>query len=344
MYRHAEIDFRRALAAMVSRKPLLPAHETAGGGVFLSVAVPIAFHHREANDAMLAQCLETCLLITRNPWEVLGAGLVGGLCAGFLHLETTSGEGALTEAACLAAWEEARSLASRVRGVLQERCGFLHLDFAAAEAEVLSRTLAELAEKKDWEWEPLFAWICQNASSALKAPVSNPAQGYVLSLVPAALAVVLKCRGRFGPALAQAVELGKEAVRLGALTGAWAGAVCGISALPQNLKTGLVNARELKLRAEALAARRPARGAKDLYAMEMALTQKETEDRRKHMPKVAKKAKGGGSGAALQELMDGRAPEVPAKEDTAQWRKFQKDKTRKKRDRRRNLDTEPDWG
>ena len=39
----------------------------------------------------------------------------------------------------------------------------------------------------------------------------------------------------------------------------------------------------------------------------------------------------------LQDLWDDDETPVPSKEDRAEWRKFQKDKTRSKRDRRKNI-------
>ena len=88
--------------------------------------------------------------------------------------------------------------------------------------------------------------------------------------------------------------------------------------------------------------RRFTKGLKDLETMELALTQKEFEERRKFSPKLTRKVSG--KGAPVAEVRDGDRDEfeIPSKEDRSKWRKFEKDKTRMKRDRRRNMEPEPE--
>ena len=72
---------------------------------------------------------------------------------------------------------------------------------------------------------------------------------------------------------------------------------------------------------------------KDLVAMEAGLTSKEFEESKRNSPKESKKS----IQIKLQNLWDDDETSVPSKEDRAEWRKFQKDKTRSKRDRRKNI-------
>ena len=67
--------------------------------------------------------------------------------------------------------------------------------------------------------------------------------------------------------------------------------------------------------------------------MEAGLTSKEFEESKRNSPKESKKS----IQIKLQNLWDDDETSVPSKEDRAEWRKFQKDKTRLKRNRRKNI-------
>jgi len=76
--------------------------------------------------------------------------------------------------------------------------------------------------------------------------------------------------------------------------------------------------------------------------MEAALTAKEFEEGKRCLTKETKKS----SRIQMQslDLWDEEEEEssVPSKEDRAQWRKFQKEKTKSKRDRRKNIPSPDD--
>ena len=102
-----------------------------------------------------------------------------------------------------------------------------------------------------------------------------------------------------------------------------------------------MNGREIRLRGEALAKRKKGLAGRDLLEMELGLTQKEAEERRKYLPKEARKSVN--KSTVLEDLwLEGEAEDsLPQlREDPRRWRQFEKDKTRKKRDRRRNLASE----
>ena len=69
--------------------------------------------------------------------------------------------------------------------------------------------------------------------------------------------------------------------------------------------------------------------------MEAGLTTKEFEEGKRNLPKGVKK----GIQLKSSDLWDEEEvePSVPSKEDRAQWRHFQKEKTKSKRDRRKNV-------
>ncbi len=337
-YRHAESGFRKAVTSILNRPALSHSEENFGGGC-LSLAVPLALLPRRNLDAVIETCITTCLLLTRNRWEVLGTAVWGALLASALDEAAHEKPG---PDAVLAVLENAPECIDRVAAAMRARPE-LSEPFMKDEGRVLADALSGVVCRSDQEWPTLCAWIADNASHHLRTPLSSPAQGTVPSLVPLAFAAVLKSEAGFADALGRAADLGKEAARLGALTGSLAGVLCGYAAIPQAFKAGLVNAKEIRIRAEALATGRPDRSAKELHAMELALTLKEHEEGKKFASKKPKKA-GARPAAAIPYLDEDVEPtDIPKKEDIAEWRRFQKDKTRKKRDRRRNLDPEQDW-
>ncbi len=64
----------------------------------------------------------------------------------------------------------------------------------------------------------------------------------------------------------------------------------------------------------------------------MRLTQKEAEERRRYLPKETKKP--GKKTASPDDLWVEEDPLAQLREDPFKWRQFEKEKTRKKRDRR----------
>ena len=94
-----------------------------------------------------------------------------------------------------------------------------------------------------------------------------------------------------------------------------------------------VNSREIRLRGEALFYSRRKKDAKNLIAMETALTNKEAEEAKRYQPKDIKKV----FKPVSIDFWEDEEENIPSKEDRAQWRKFQKEKTKSKRDRRKNL-------
>jgi hypothetical protein len=204
--------------------------------------------------------------------------------------------------------------------------------------EAMSRTLRDLADQySQGQLEKLPAWVCDNASSYIKTKIVHATQGHALTILPLALVRVLTAGSDFASVLTGTLNLGREADKLGALIGCWAGAVHGLAGIPQAWQSGLVNAKEIKLRGEALAKRKKGSVGKELLDMELGLTQKEAEERRKYLPKEPTKSAKKGSVLEDLWLEEGEDTLPQLKEDPRRWREFERDKTRKKRDRRRLL-------
>ena len=109
-----------------------------------------------------------------------------------------------------------------------------------------------LREHWDLKLEDVLGWIVQNASDRLKLKIAYSTQGYVLTLFPLALVLVLREGRGFNSALTLGLNMGKEAHKTGVLIGAWAGALYGFSRIPDLWRSGLVNGKEIRLRGEGL--------------------------------------------------------------------------------------------
>jgi ADP-ribosylglycohydrolase len=339
VFRHADGPFYRAVESLSGRVPLLPTDQNHAGCYYPSLAVPLALFHQKPSDELIRQCMDTCLLMNRNPMEVIGSALTGYLVTCFLSLDLQEGEG-LTEKETLEIIGKGVETCKQAELLLKEQYPNIWDEFGERLFKALGLTLQGLMEKLHLEEGPLFSWICENASGYSKNKIVHPTQNHVLTLIPLALLTVSKGGGDFASNLTRVLNMGKEASLLGTLVGAWSGALFGFDQIPGHWKSGLVNSKEIKARGEALFLRRFTKGLKDLPTMELALTQKEFEERRKFSPKLTRKPSGKGA-PVIEFRDDGREEsEVPRKEDAAKWRKFQKDKTRMKRDRRRNLEPE----
>ena len=335
VFRHVEGSFYQAVESFSGCDELIPAEQDHAGGGYSSLAIPIALFHQKESPEMIRQCLDAGLLLTRNPMEVVGTALAGHLATGLLSLEPD--EDGLQVEKSRQLLEGAVNACERAELILEER--FPEIERASGKKvfTALRLTVQRTMERFDWELGPLFDWICENASSYSKDKITHPAQGHVLTLLPLALVMTLKGGNDFAGVLTRSLNMGKESARLGTLVGAWAGALYGVDGIPKLWKSGLVNSKEIRARGESLFRRRAVKGLKNIVAMELALTNKEFEEGNKFSPKLTQK-----TGHKIAPRFDFdeeefEASAIPKKEDVAQWRKFQKDKTRMKRDRRRNL-------
>jgi len=333
MFRRPEGCFYKSVQDLPNRVRPLLADQASAYACYFSMAMPLALYQQRPSKTLMQYCIEAALLLSRHSWEVVGSAVTGFITTRLLNEEgLPDGAALLNEAA-----EFCKTAEEWYRENYPDR-------FALAEKnpEAMSRTLSDLADQySQGSLENLPGWICSNASSYIKTEIVHATQGHALTILPLALVRLLMPGQDFASALTGTLNLGREADKLGVLIGCWAGAVHGVSGIPQDWQTGLVNGKEIKLRGEALAKRKKGVVGKDLLDMELGLTQKEAEERRKYMPKeLQKSAK---KASVLEDLwMEEEAEETlpQLKEDPRRWREFERDKTRKKRDRRRLLPEE----
>ncbi|MFQ5483361.1 MAG: ADP-ribosylglycohydrolase family protein, partial [Nitrospinaceae bacterium] len=332
VFRRPEACFVRTVQQLPDRADILYADLATAYGSYFPLGVTLSLFYGRDSATLQKACLDTAGIMSRHPWETTGAVVAALVTLQLMQAPPPGGGAGLAEAPGLL--EAAAAGARRAEDVWQEmRPG----EEGAPPPHALSDALSGLRERWDrLGMEALAAWICENANRSLKTPVHHAAQGQTLTLLPLALVLVLKQGGGYGAALARLAAHGREADKLGALGGAWAGALYGAEGIPQALRSGLVNGREIKLRGEALMRRRTAKG-KDLIPMEMGLTQKEAEEKRRYLPLETKKKTGPKKAAAgfWAEVEEEPDPLVEIREDPRRWRQFEREKSRKKKDRRK---------
>lgn len=338
VFRNAPGIFRKSIERLGERIPGFPGKTETPSFASLSMALPLALFHQEDSPRFREQCLETALLMGCRPLEA-AAAVVSGYCViRLLALEPeASAEFPLSGDTAHEFLEAAAEVCDHaLMGYRQRRPELWNL-CADDRTFALSSSIRGLKERYEDDAGSIAQWLCQNASRYSREPIHHPTQGQVLSLIPWSLIHLLKGGPDFTSILSRAVEMGKESDKAGAFVGGWAGALYGFSSFPKAWVSGLVNGKEIKARGEALYSRRRPKNLKDLFEMESGLTEKETAEGKRFAPGKAPK-KPGGKVAPFQILMGDEEPESdqPSKKDTAQWRRFQKDKTRSKRDRRRN--------
>jgi ADP-ribosyl-[dinitrogen reductase] hydrolase len=326
VYRNHSACLWRAVDLLDDLEEGQVSEQNSSTSLFTTLAIPLALFQGKWSKTLARQCFDACLLMTRNRFEVVGTVLTGFLVTRFL---TTS-------------LEEIPLATVNILQEAEEICQKAEMEFLQRfpgsedekESHAFSLALKGMAQKS--EDTDFLQGLCEYANTFTKLDIRHSSQGFVLTLLPLALQCVLQPPdSNFSSTLTRSMNHGRETEVLGTLVGAWAGALYGFDNIPAIWKSGLVNAKEIRLRAEALSARRGKKEQKDLFNMESALTAKEFEEGKRCQTKETKKS----SRLQVQSLdiWDEEESSVPSKEDRSEWRKFQKEKTKSKRDRRKNI-------
>ena len=231
-----------------------------------------------------------------------------------------------------------RSFCQKIENRFQEIAPNLWDETPQSERGMLEQTIKSLRELWDIEFNQLLSWICQNASDLHKTKIISPSQSYVLTLLPLCLIIVLREGRGFDSSLVTGINMGKEADKIGVLVGILAGAIYGWHGIPESWRSGLANGKEIRLRGEGLFSGHFPKDAKDIYEMELGLTTKEFEVGKKYFPKPLTNFTRPTPRPMLSWEDEGaNEPTIPEKSDVVNWRKFQKDKSRDKKNRRKHL-------
>ena len=330
VYRNHSACLWRAVDLLDDLEEGQASEQNSSTALFATLAVPLALFQAKWSKTLARQCFEACLLMSRNRFEVVGTVLTGFLVTRFLTLRS---EESLLASVRQDVLQEAEEICQQAEAEYLQRFPESE-DGGTKGSNALSGALKGLADKS---LEPDFLhWLCEYANTFTRLEIRHPSQGFVLTLLPLALhCVLLPPESGFASTLTHSLSHGRETEMLGALVGAWAGALYGFDKIPATWKSGLVNAKEIRLRAEAISAGRTKKEQKHLFDMEAGMTAKEFDEGKRYLTKEIKNP----SRTQMQslDLWDEEESSAPSKEDRAQWRKLQKEKTKSKRDRRKNI-------
>lgn len=152
--------------------------------------------------------------------------------------------------------------------------------------------------------------------------ITEPGQGFVMAGGLSALFIALTATD-FEDAVKRAVHLGKDTDTMAAIVGAVLGARNGEDAIPKKWRQGLVNARQVGLRGEALLHKSSdGLGIKDLVATEKDLTRQEEDQRKSFILKMEEK----GQYKPRPEPAETKAPAAPMPSAIDRKKKRQKTK------------------
>ena len=325
-FRSSESHLWKSVNLLDDRLLTEPTLLSSATGSFTSLSVPLALFYKNWSKTLASQCFQLAMVFSSHPLEIVGSVLNGFLVTRFLSIEGNALAQKRKEIL-----QEAVEVCIQAEMEYQSSFKLFENEWVVKSKNAFSHTLQGLIVQIEKPEKEVLQWIVEKANGYSNREIRYASQGCVLSLMLLALYWILNRENDFS--LSSILRQGRETEKLGSLVGAWTGALQGAQAIPENLKTGLVNGREIRLRGDALFHRRMKKNAKVLVDMEMALTNKETEEGKRYLPKETRKVLKSINIDSWEDDED----IVPTKEDRAQWRKFQKEKTKAKRDRRKNL-------
>ncbi len=340
VFRRPEGAFIKSVMEMPNRLDSGQADWTTAFGSYFPLGVTLALYYGRDSATFKQSCVDVGSMFSSHPHEIAAVALAG-------FLVVSLGQSRLEpEAVCASAPSFLAEAGDWLRAIEEP---VSHPDDLHVPRHFLSDSLRGLSER--WESsssEELERWIVDHANGFLKQPVVHATQAQTANLLPLALVQVLMKADGFEETLARTVEKGRESDKLGGLTGALAGALYGLEQIPMPLQTNLVNNREVKSRGEALLRRRPVKG-KDLVEMELGLTRTEAEQKQKHQPKIPKKKNADSQPLSLDQIMEEggveweQDPLVEIRENPRLRRQFERDKSKKKKERRRKPSVSEDF-
>ena len=335
VYRRPEKGFFQSVVSLMEEPSRIAKHNRADA-TFLAMGIPASLLHRDRPEAGIHLNLDIGLMMSRNLCEVTGLALTGYLASRLLPLEPRNDGEAVTQAEQILI--DAEEFCQKIETRFRETAPNLWDDTPESERGMLEQTIKSLREQWSVRFDELLSWICQNASDRHKTKIISPVQGYVLTLLPLCLLLVLREGRGFDSSLTTGLNMGKEADKTGILVGIWAGAMYGWQGIPESWRSSLVNGKEIRLRGEGLFFGRFPKEAKGIYEMELGLTRKEFEVGKKYLSKPSTKFTRPTPRPMLSwEDEDTNEPIIPEKSDVVNWRKFQKDKSKFKKNRRKHL-------
>ena len=330
MYRRPEACFRRALESVPKNPECEPPEPGIATATFVTVGVIPALYYHGRTKAIVQNSLLACLTLSRKFQELVGTLVAARLVDNLLEIPPESKVNMQWQKILGNAVRFAKEAETELPKILPSIC----VELPQKTINGVSSAF-EILTKEGLDMDEALRVITKHATEKLSRPISHPTQGTSLTLPPIALWMLANCDS-FGETLTSTLNLGGESDKLGAIVGALAGAFYGANSIPEAWRSGLVNTKEIKIRGDALATRKKPSKLKPLFEMEAGLTRKEAEERAKFLTSEPKKKLRHQSKAnALEEEGENALPE---RENRKGRRIYEREKSRKKRDRRRNID------
>ena len=335
-FRHPGKEFFQSVSGLTKELPHIPEHKMADAS-FFSMGIPAGLLHRDKPEVGIHLNTAIGLMMSRNLCEITGLALTGYFASKLLQLESENNAEALNQTEIVL--RDAEIFCQKIETRIRETAPNLWNSTPESEHGMLEQTIKKLREQWSIDLNELLSWVCKNASEQHKTKITNPAQGCALTLLPLCLIIVLREYRGFDSTLTSVLNMGKEADKTGMLVGAWAGAIYGWHGIPESWRSGLVNGKEIRIRGNGLFSNSFPKEAKDLYEMELGLTSKEFEVGKKYFQKATKFTRPTPRPMLSWEDEDTNESNIPEKSDVVNWRKFEKDKSRTKKNRRKHLKT-----
>ena len=77
MFRRPEGCFYKSVQDLPNRSEPLQADQASAYACYFSMAVPLALYQQRPSKTLMQYCIEAALLLSRHPWEVVGAAVTG---------------------------------------------------------------------------------------------------------------------------------------------------------------------------------------------------------------------------------------------------------------------------
>lgn len=281
VYRNSGRNFRLCVTELKQgRQWTETGRDSAGNAAAVRVA-PIGVYFREHEERLVDAAIRASLITHKNPIAISAAVSVALFVAFAINDEE------IISASPAKLLEYLATRTHNAEKTLRER----YSDYLTGEwretLHFFSETLLGLSQEADRGAAKAGEWIAKNADAVSSNTVTRPTLGVAPASVAFSIYLAATHKSDFEKALTTAVNSGGEAASIGAMTGAMAGAISGASAIPERWMKNLANRKQLKVRAESLAAGKWFKSkAEDLYQMEYGLTDREHRDRLARMKKL----------------------------------------------------------
>ena len=238
-FRSSESYLWKAVDLLDDRLLVEPTPLSSATGVFTSLSVPLALFYKNWSKTLASQCFQLTMVFSSHPLEIVGSVLNGFLVTRFLSMEGSELVQKRKEIL-----QEAVEVCVQAEMEYQSSFNVFENEWIIKPKNAFSHTLQGLIVQIEKPEKEVLQWIVENSNGYSNREIRYASQGCVLSLMLLALYWILNRANDFS--LSSILRQGRETEKLGALVGAWTGALQGAQAIPANLKTALVNGREIR--------------------------------------------------------------------------------------------------